>query len=74
MEAERLARPKTCQSQRERHKDRGGERGRRVNRPQKQHKVTDGDHLELNKHCYGNEIHPREPPSAIPDLWPSVIP
>lgn len=50
-------------SLRETHKDREGECGKRVNRTQKQNKVTDGDHLELNKHCYVNEIHA---PWALP--------
>lgn len=54
----------------EKHKDREGKWGRRVNRAQKQHKVTDGDHLELHKHHHGNEIHPHGSPNAIPDLCP----
>lgn len=65
---------KDLPSLREKHKDRESECGKSVNKPQKQHKVTDGDHLELNKHHYVNEIHAHRSPTAVPELCTSVIP
>lgn len=61
-------------SLRETHKDREGERGKRVNRAEKQHKVTDGGHLEPNNHRYVNDFHAHQSPPAVPELCPSVIP